>query len=141
MSETKEVTIEVIEEESKNVQDMLVENAQKALRVGIGVVGLSQDRLSNVQGEFNEFLNKALERGEVVEGDSRQFVNGLFERRKEQVNTVTNRATNELDGRIETVLTRMNLPTKADIDTLTKKINSLTRKVDQLKKELANQDK
>lgn len=38
-----------------------------------------------------------------------------------------------LDERIEGILTRLNVPTKSDIDTLSKKISDLSAKVDALK--------
>ena len=40
----------------------------------------------------------------------------------------------DLEGRIESVLSRMNIPTKEEIETLTAKITALTHKVDELKK-------
>ena len=38
-----------------------------------------------------------------------------------------------MDRRIEGLLTRMNIPTKSEIETLSEKISVLSRKVDELK--------
>jgi poly(hydroxyalkanoate) granule-associated protein len=40
----------------------------------------------------------------------------------------------EMDKHIEEVLTRMNIPTKAEIEALSAKITTLTKKVDELRK-------
>jgi poly(hydroxyalkanoate) granule-associated protein len=40
----------------------------------------------------------------------------------------------EMDKRVEDVLARMNIPTKAEIEALSAKITTLTKKVDELKK-------
>ena len=132
MANTKVVEVEVIEEE-QDAAKMLRDNAHKMLQAGFGMVGMSQDRLATVQEDFNEFFNKLVERGEAIEVDGRKFFDELIERRKEQIENVADKA--DIDGRIEAVLNRMNLPSKDDIDTLTKKINALSRKIDQLKKE------
>jgi poly(hydroxyalkanoate) granule-associated protein len=121
----------VVEEQSSNV---VVDSAHKVLLVGLGAVGMSQDTLKNVQEEFENFFNKLVERGETVEKDGRKFVNEAFEHRKKQTEDLTDKAESELDKRIEDVLNRMNIPTKADINELMTRINALSRKVDDLKK-------
>jgi polyhydroxyalkanoate synthesis regulator phasin len=47
----------------------------------------------------------------------------------------SDKAEDEVNKRIDNVLQRMNVPTKADIDSLSKKISDLSKKVDELKKE------
>ena len=44
------------------------------------------------------------------------------------------RLADDLEQRIEGVLTRMNIPSKEEIEALSAKITSLTKKVDELKK-------
>jgi poly(hydroxyalkanoate) granule-associated protein len=123
MSETMiEVHEETTEEQSGNP---MVATARKILLASIGAVSLAQE-------EIETFVNQLVERGEVAERDGRRLLSDVMERRKNQVKEVES----DLEARIEDVLSRLNVPTKADIEALGSKIMSLTRKVDALKKEI-----
>jgi poly(hydroxyalkanoate) granule-associated protein len=115
----KKVT-EVKEAEEHNE---IVDAIRKILLAGIGGVALAQD-------EISKFLNKMVDRGEIAEKDARKLLEEVTSRRKEQ----TKKAEEEIDRRLEDMLARMNVPTKADIDTLGEKIAKLTDKIEQLKK-------
>jgi polyhydroxyalkanoate synthesis regulator phasin len=123
MSETMiEVHEETTEEQTGNP---MVATARKILMASIGAVTLAQE-------EIETFINQLVERGEVAERDGRRLLSDVMERRKNQVKEVES----DLEARIEDVLSRLNVPTKADIEALGSKIMSLTRKVDGLKKEI-----
>jgi poly(hydroxyalkanoate) granule-associated protein len=123
MSETMiEVHEETTEEQTGNP---MVATARKILMASIGAVSLAQE-------EIETFINQLVERGEVAERDGRRWLSDVMERRKNQVKEVES----DLEARIEDVLSRLNVPTKADIEALGSKIMSLTRKVDGLKKEI-----
>jgi polyhydroxyalkanoate synthesis regulator phasin len=123
MSETMiEVHEETTEEQTGNP---MVATARKILMASIGAVSLAQE-------EIETFINQLVERGEVAERDGRRLLSDVMERRKNQVKEVES----DLEARIEDVLSRLNVPTKADIEALGSKIMSLTRKVDGLKKEI-----
>jgi poly(hydroxyalkanoate) granule-associated protein len=110
---------EVVEAERSS----LLEMSRKVLLAGMGAVALAQD-------EIEEFVDKLVERGEIADKDGRKLVRDLMERHKKE----TKKAEKELDGRIEELLHRMNIPTKADIETLNAKVEALAKKVDELKK-------
>ncbi len=97
--------------------------ARKVLLASIGAVALAQDEVEN-------FVNKLVERGEVAEQDGRKLVREIMEKRRKQAE----QAETEMDKRMEEMLNRMNVPTKADIDALSAKISALSKKVDELKK-------
>jgi poly(hydroxyalkanoate) granule-associated protein len=124
MSET---TIEIHEEEMGEEQtgNPMVATARKILLASIGAVSLAQE-------EIETFVNQLVERGEVAERDGRRLLNDIMEKRKSQVKEVES----DLEARIEDILSRLNVPTKADIEALGSKIMALTRKVDALKKEI-----
>jgi poly(hydroxyalkanoate) granule-associated protein len=122
MSET---TIEIHEEEiEEQTGNTMVAAARKVLLASIGAVSLAQE-------EIESFVNHLVERGEVAERDGRRLLNDIMEKRKNQVKEVES----DLEGRIEEILSRLNVPTKADIEALGNKIMALTRKVDALRKE------
>jgi poly(hydroxyalkanoate) granule-associated protein len=123
MSDTMiEIHEEPIEELTGNP---MVATARKILLAGIGAVSLAQE-------EIETFVDHLVERGEIAERDGRRLLNDVMERRKNQVKEVES----DLETRIEEILSRLNVPTKADIEALGSKIMSLTRKVDALKKEI-----
>ncbi|MBE2197909.1 MAG: phasin family protein [Anaerolinea sp.] len=118
-----EKTIEVQEEMLEKELNTMLAAARKVLLAGIGVVALAQE-------EIEDFVNRLIERGEIAEKDGRKLISDIVERRKKQVEEVES----ELESKIEEMLNRMNVPTKADIDALSRKITTLTKKVDELKK-------
>jgi poly(hydroxyalkanoate) granule-associated protein len=117
-------TIDVVEESVETAErSPLLETARKVLLAGIGAVALAQE-------EIEEFVNKLIDRGEIAERDGRKLIDELMEKRRKK----TREAEEELDDRVEDLLDRMNVPTKADIEALSAKIAILTKKVDELKK-------
>ena len=121
--------IEVMEEEitGENGNNAFLEAAHKVLLAGIGVVAITQE-------EVEKFVGKLVERGEIAEKDGRHMLKDLMERRKKQAEEVRSETGEKLDQRMDEVLARMNVPTRADIETLSKQIASLTRKVDTIQK-------
>jgi poly(hydroxyalkanoate) granule-associated protein len=110
-------------EESAGERSPLLDAARKVLLAGIGAVGLAQD-------EAEDFVHRLVERGEIAEKDGRKLINDLMERRKKG----TRQAEEELDKRVDALLARMNVPTKADMEALSGKIQALSQKIDELKK-------
>jgi poly(hydroxyalkanoate) granule-associated protein len=60
-------------------------------------------------------------------------VEGVAEKMQEETGKQITRAESMLDQRIESILSRLNVPSKSDIDTLSQKISLLAEKVDALK--------
>ncbi len=104
----------------------LYEAARKVLMAGIGAVALAQDEAEN-------FVNKLVERGELAEKDARKLLDEVSKKRKE----TTKKTEGEVEKRLEAILSRMNVPTKSDIQALSEKIAALTEKVEALKQENA----
>jgi poly(hydroxyalkanoate) granule-associated protein len=117
--EVAEIELEAPEEVESNP---LLGMAHKVLLAGIGAVALTQ-------AEIERFVAKLVERGEIAEQDGKRLVSDVMERRKKEAK----RAEEELDKRLEDLLGRMNVPTKADLDGLSAKISALSKKVDELK--------
>jgi polyhydroxyalkanoate synthesis regulator phasin len=120
MTKKKIAELEEIQEMEEEARGRLFEAARKVLLAGIGAVALAQD-------EAEDFVNRLVERGEIAEKDARKLMKEVTEKR-------TKRAEKELDKRVEELLERLNVPSKGDIEQLTHKINTLTHKIDELKK-------
>jgi len=124
MSEEIEVREEIVTENGYNA---MLEAARKVLLAGIGAVALAQD-------EIEEFVGRLVERGEIAEKDGRRLINDIAERRKSRTERVRTDIGSEVDKRMESLLNRMNIPSKSDIEGLNRRITALSRKIDQLKK-------
>lgn len=121
--------IEVMEEElvGENGHNALLDMAHKVLLAGIGAISLTQE-------EVEKFVNKLVERGEIAEKDGRKMVKDVMERRKKQAEEVRSETEEKVDRRLDEMLARLNVPTRDDIETLSKQIATLSRKVDALQK-------
>ncbi len=122
VTKTKKVVLEEATN-GKEEKNQIFDLARKVLLAGIGAVALAQD-------EVEEFVDKLVERGEIAEKDGKKLVREVMERRKKDAE----KAEDEVTHRIEEVLDRMMVPTKADIEALGDKIAALSKKVDELKK-------
>ncbi len=101
----------------------LFEAARKVLLAGIGAIALAQD-------EIEEFVNRLVERGEIAEQDGKKLIRELKDKRKKEAQQFQD----EVTKRVEETLLHMNIPSKEDIKSLSDKIATLSKKVDELKK-------
>lgn len=124
MAEKIKVEEEVVEETS----NPFVEGVRRVLLAGVGAVSLAQD-------EAEKFVQKLIEKGEIAEKDGRSLLNDVAENRKKRAKESGQRVSDELEKRMESLLNRMNIPTKSDIEQLSKKVAELTKKIDALKEQ------
>ena len=125
MTDEVEITEDLLEENGHNP---MLEMARNVLLAGIGVVALTQE-------EVEKFVHKLVERGEIAEKDGRRLINDVREKRRRKSEEISVEAEATYEGRMEEVLARMNIPSKSDIDALSRKITALTEKVDELSKQ------
>lgn len=106
---------------SRSERKPLLEAARRVLLAGIGAVALAQD-------EVEDFVDRLVERGEIAEKDGRKLVREILARREQEMSQVEE----NIGQRVEEVLQRMNVPTRADIEQLSEKIAALDEKVARL---------
>jgi poly(hydroxyalkanoate) granule-associated protein len=126
---TKVTNLEEMEQEN-SIPQMLIGSAHKLFQAGLGAAMLVQD-------EFIGLADKLVEQGEATETKSRKRVDEFVDKRKKDSKDLTKRMEKNWDKQMENLLHRMNIPTRAEINTLNNKITRLTKKVDELKKETA----
>lgn len=98
---------------------------RKMVLASVGVVGVAQD-------EITHLIERMVERGEITEKDARKLVSDAqkeFNRRRKSGQT---QAEKELEG----IMEKMNVPSKADIEDLTKQVAHLTKRIEELKSEM-----
>jgi poly(hydroxyalkanoate) granule-associated protein len=103
----------------------------KAVLVSVGAAATAKQ-------ETEKLLKVLIERGELVEAESRTKMKEVVAKRKaggQRMKDAAKKAEAEVDKRVEEVLNRLNIPTKAEIEDLTAKIAALTAKIEELKKE------
>ena len=119
--------------DSLNGQNPVIKAFRTVLLAAIGAVALSKE-------EIEAIVNRLIEKGEIAEADGRELVSDLMERRKKDVEGTMEKAEKVegvLDQRIESILNRMNIPSKGDVESLSRKIGALSQKVDDLNKKIS----
>ncbi len=125
------INIEEMElEDVKNIPQVILGNVHKLFQASLGAVMLVQDEVVSLTG-------KLIEQGESVEQKGRRRVDSFVDGRKKETKNLTKRAEKNWNKQMETILHRVNVPTRAEISSLNNKITRLTKKVDELKKETA----
>jgi poly(hydroxyalkanoate) granule-associated protein len=119
--------IEFTEEQTETANTFL-SGVRRVLMAGIGAVALTQEQIE-------DFVSKLVERGEIADGDARKLLSDVLDRRKNILQGGTKRAEEEYEKRIERLLSRMNIPTKSEIDSLSETIARLSDKVDELNRQ------
>jgi poly(hydroxyalkanoate) granule-associated protein len=111
---------------------------RKVLLSSLGAIALTVD-------EANELMAKLVERGEVAEVDLQKMINELRAQRErneaEAAKTrseVVKKASTTIEDSVETILTRLNVPNKSDIEDLSRKIGHLNEKVSALNHQRKN---
>lgn len=125
MADKIDVVEEAAEEASSNP---FLDGIRRVLLAGVGAVTLAQD-------EAEKFVHKLIEKGEIAEKDGRSLLEEISENRKQRAQESSKRVSDELEKRMEGLLNRMNIPTKSDIDQLSKKVAELSKKIEALKEQ------
>ncbi len=114
---------EAVEESKDKSQPQMFEALRRVLMATIGAAAIAQD-------EIEALVNRLVERGEIAEKDGKSLMREVMEKRKSRASNVEK----EIGKHVDSVLERMNIPTKADVDALSQKIAALSKKIDELKK-------
>ena len=89
---------------------------RKIVLTGFGLVDFTVEKAE-------ETVKELVKRGEIVEGESKKYVDGLVEKAKE--------AEEKLKIKVENIIDEKQYATKADLDILNKKIDELLKKIDE----------
>jgi poly(hydroxyalkanoate) granule-associated protein len=115
--------VEVSEEEVVVEEASILESLRRVLLASVGVVALTIE-------EIGELVDKLVDRGEIAEQEGKKLVTELKEKRKKK----TDEAEDVASTRMREMMDKMDIPTKSDIDDLSAKIATLSKKVDELMK-------
>lgn len=130
-----EIQVKNLQETAETTVHTVTGTAHKMLQIGLGAMVVVQGEIVDLYHGMNEFADKLVERGEKVEQENMERITGRLDERRKQTKKVINRVEDNVNGRAESLLNRINLPTTSDIKGLNKQITSLSRKVDKIRKE------
>lgn len=115
--------VEASDEQLEVEEVSILESLRRVLLASIGAVALTIE-------EIGDLVDKFVERGEIAEQEGKKLVSEIKEKRKK----TTGEAEDVASTRMREMMDRMDIPTKSDIDALSAKIATLSKKVDELKK-------
>jgi len=111
---------EGINKEEEKVSPILAP-LRKVVLASMGAVAIAQE-------EAEELINKLVERGEIAREEGRKLMQDMMAKRREKVE-------GRFDARVEGALEKMNVPTKADLKAVERKLDEMNKKLDKLVKE------
>jgi poly(hydroxyalkanoate) granule-associated protein len=120
---TKPKVEETVKDPKDKDRPQMFEALRRVLLATIGAASIAQD-------EVEALVDRLVERGEIAEKDGKKLVREVMEKRKSR----TTKVEEEMSKHFESVLDRMNIPSKADVEALSQKIAALSKKIDELKK-------
>ena len=118
--------------ESSNGSNPVMRAVRSVLLAAIGTVAIGKE-------EAEAIVGRLVEKGEIAEQDGRELLNDLYSRRRrdlDRTQEMVGDRVGTLDQRIETVLNRMNIPSKSDVESLSRKVSTLSDKVDDLNQKI-----
>ena len=111
------------------IQDDIMESAHKVWLAGLGAVAMAEE-------EGGKFFSNLLEKGQKLEGKSRKQVEkakGTVSGMKTVAESYWETFGRTIDDQMTAVIHRIGVPTKDEIEALTKKVENLTVAVDNLR--------
>jgi polyhydroxyalkanoate synthesis regulator phasin len=127
--------IEIVNE--KNLTDKVIDLGRESVYMGLGVVSLVQDSVEMLVKRGKDYRHNLVERGEKLAQENK----GLVEMPQDMAKDTYKKANEMFDKYSEQVLTRVHIPTSDNIDTMTRKVNAVDRKLDKMIKETATAEK
>ena len=144
------VEVEEITAEFETRLTKVRETAHKGFLAYIGAFAMAADevvelsktareqfntRIEETRGNTDTLASNMIERGTNFQTDARKRIDEVLEGRRGTLNEQTEKVVNVVEKRVEELLARVNLPTKDSIEQLNKRINSLGRKIDKVRKD------
>jgi poly(hydroxyalkanoate) granule-associated protein len=134
---TAEIQIETEEVETswETTRKQIADYSRKMFLASLGVVGMAQDNINDAWTSSQKFADKLVERGETFEEKNLRRARNAGKDAQEQVEGVMEKGKSRFDETVESVINRLQLPTRSTISELEKQIASLGRKIDRIRKE------
>jgi hypothetical protein len=133
--------VERIIENEKKMVGRIIEFGRENLYMGLGVVDVVQENVQEWVKRGKEYRHTLVERGEKMADENRTKVEDLVETQQTMTKDTVKKAGETFDKYSKQVLTRIHVPTSDMIETMTKKVTAVDRKLDKVIKENAVAEK
>jgi poly(hydroxyalkanoate) granule-associated protein len=118
-------------EKLEETREKWTEQLKKVILASIGGAVL-------VQEEIEDFINKCVEKGQLAEKDGKSLLKDLLKKRKKETKEKVASLESTIDGRIESILAKMHIPSKEDVQKMNEKLEQVLGKLDQLENKKAS---
>jgi poly(hydroxyalkanoate) granule-associated protein len=116
------------------LQDDVLDSAQRIWRAGLGAFAMAEE-------EGGKFFNSLVKKGEDFEKRGKKQLDRVQDTVEEEIESVRDRAESafgklgkSFDAKVSDALQRLGVPSRMEIQKLTRRVETLTRKVDELNK-------
>ena len=123
------------QEQATQLSRKIKDSARQIWLAGLGAYTKAEE-------DAGRFFDKLVKEGEEIEMKTRDAVEKQFKAVEDTVVGVKSKATgtwdkleNVFDQRVSQALHRLNIPTKAELDALSDKVDELTRALEELRKQ------
>jgi polyhydroxyalkanoate synthesis regulator phasin len=121
----------------KTLSDKVMQFGRETFYLGLGVVSVVQENVQELVKRGQEYRHTLVERGEKLAEENKGRVNELVEMPQTVAKDTVKKASDTFEKYSEQALTRVHVPTSDQIEAMTKKVNSVERKLDKVIKENA----
>jgi poly(hydroxyalkanoate) granule-associated protein len=124
-------------EQVKKLQHEVRDNAHKAWLFGLGTYSWIEEEGKDLMGDGKKWFDELVERGRTMETRSKKEVDKVRKEAKKEVDTLRTRVEKSVEGigdqvdkRVTEVLHKMGIPTRNEIQTLTRRVEELTARLE-----------
>lgn len=129
------IEFEETHEEEKNIfEDLVLDNVRKAYLAGWGAAVYANDFLHEEFSSATELTDKLISKGEEAEKKARKTINKETSATQKNLKKRQQRLEKEADKRVASLLHKINIPTRSDIDKLNNRVARLSKQLDELNK-------
>lgn len=121
----KKTTAAEVKEGAEKEASRFTGTLRKVVLASVGAVGIAQD-------ELTALIDRMVERGELTQKDASKLMHDV----QKEVGKRRKGGQNKAEKEMEAMLDKLNIPSKADIEDLTKQVASLSKRIEELKSEM-----
>ena len=116
------------EKEPKQVETETENWAEQVRKIALASMGA----MAMAQDEFEKFVNKLIERGELAEQEGRSWIKEFLSKGRQQTKEAVDAIEENSLENFEKILQKLNIPTKKDFNKLADKLEELSQRVNKL---------
>lgn len=124
------------------------ESVKNAVLAGLGVVSIAQKEAAkvygNIQKEANKLYGNLVKEGQSLEKKSKKSVDELTKKTEGKLNNFKSLATKQFnkietvfEGKVESALNKLDIPTAEDLKGLSKRVDTLIKEIKKIEKKAA----